>query len=67
MKITFLSDDFPPQSFGGAGISTYELVTYVHLWYVLAQVLSAFILGVSFFFIMKLFIFKRATILPDTL
>ncbi|TSA43819.1 glycosyltransferase family 1 protein [bacterium] len=25
MKITFLSDDFPPRSFGGAGISTYEL------------------------------------------
>lgn len=25
MKIVFLSDDFPPQSFGGAGISTYEL------------------------------------------
>ncbi|HRZ30068.1 MAG TPA: glycosyltransferase family 4 protein [Candidatus Paceibacterota bacterium] len=25
MKIIFLSDDFPPQSFGGAGISTYDL------------------------------------------
>ncbi len=25
MKITFLSDDFPPISFGGAGISTFEL------------------------------------------
>lgn len=25
MKIIFLSDDFPPQSFGGAGISSYEL------------------------------------------
>lgn len=25
MKIVFLSDDFPPQSFGGAGISTYDL------------------------------------------
>lgn len=25
MKILFLSDDFPPASFGGAGISTYEL------------------------------------------
>ncbi|MEK7137939.1 MAG: glycosyltransferase family 4 protein [Patescibacteria group bacterium] len=25
MKIVFLSDDFPPISFGGAGISTYEL------------------------------------------
>ncbi len=25
MKILFLSDDFPPQSFGGAGISTFEL------------------------------------------
>ncbi len=25
MKILFLSDDFPPQSFGGAGISTSEL------------------------------------------
>ncbi|KKQ82694.1 MAG: Glycosyl transferase group 1, partial [Parcubacteria group bacterium GW2011_GWB1_38_8] len=25
MKIVFLSDDFPPESFGGAGISTYEL------------------------------------------
>ena len=25
MKILFLADDFPPQSFGGAGISTYEL------------------------------------------
>lgn len=25
MKIVFLQDDFPPQSFGGAGISTYEL------------------------------------------
>ncbi|KKT79220.1 MAG: Glycosyl transferase group 1 [Parcubacteria group bacterium GW2011_GWF2_44_8b] len=25
MKILFLSDDFPPTSFGGAGISTYEL------------------------------------------
>lgn len=25
MKILFLQDDFPPQSFGGAGISTYEL------------------------------------------
>jgi len=25
MRILFLSDDFPPQSFGGAGISTYEL------------------------------------------
>ena len=25
MKILFLSDDFPPQSFGGAGISTYDL------------------------------------------
>ncbi|MEK7505340.1 MAG: glycosyltransferase family 4 protein [Patescibacteria group bacterium] len=25
MKIVFLSDDFPPTSFGGAGISTYEL------------------------------------------
>lgn len=25
MKIAFLNDDFPPQSFGGAGISTYEL------------------------------------------
>jgi glycosyltransferase involved in cell wall biosynthesis len=24
MKILFLSDDFPPQSFGGAGISTYD-------------------------------------------
>ena len=25
MKILFLQDDFPPQSFGGAGISAYEL------------------------------------------
>lgn len=25
MKIVFLQDDFPPMSFGGAGISTYEL------------------------------------------
>ncbi len=25
MRILFLSDDFPPASFGGAGISTYEL------------------------------------------
>ena len=25
MKILFLADDFPPMSFGGAGISTYEL------------------------------------------
>lgn len=25
MKIIFLSDDFPPQSFGGAGISTFDL------------------------------------------
>ncbi len=25
MKILFLSDDFPPDSFGGAGISTYEI------------------------------------------
>jgi len=25
MKILFLSDDFPPQSFGGAGISTFDL------------------------------------------
>ena len=25
MKILFLQDDFPPQSFGGAGISTYDL------------------------------------------
>lgn len=25
MKIVFLQDDFPPQSFGGAGISTFEL------------------------------------------
>lgn len=25
MKITFLSDDFPPHAFGGAGISTFEL------------------------------------------
>ncbi len=25
MKIVFLQDDFPPQSFGGAGYSTYEL------------------------------------------
>ena len=25
MKIVFLADDFPPTSFGGAGISTYEL------------------------------------------
>ena len=25
MKIVFLSDDFPPQSFGGAGISTHDL------------------------------------------
>jgi glycosyltransferase involved in cell wall biosynthesis len=25
MKIVFLSDDFPPESFGGAGISTHEL------------------------------------------
>jgi len=25
MRILFLQDDFPPQSFGGAGISTYEL------------------------------------------
>lgn len=25
MKVVFLSDDFPPFSFGGAGISTYEL------------------------------------------
>ena len=25
MKVLFLSDDFPPESFGGAGISTYEL------------------------------------------
>src|SRR3989344_6086655 len=25
MKVAFLSDDFPPLSFGGAGISTYEL------------------------------------------
>ena len=25
MRIVFLSDDFPPQSFGGAGISTFEL------------------------------------------
>ncbi len=25
MKILFLQEDFPPQSFGGAGISTYEL------------------------------------------
>lgn len=29
MKIVFLSDDFPPMSFGGAGISTYELATGV--------------------------------------
>lgn len=27
MKILFLTDDFPPQSFGGAGISTHELAT----------------------------------------
>src|SRR3989344_1307317 len=27
MKILFLQDDFPPQSFGGAGISTYELAS----------------------------------------
>lgn len=27
MRILFLSDDFPPQSFGGAGISTYELAS----------------------------------------
>lgn len=25
MKVVFLSDDFPPKSFGGAGISTFEL------------------------------------------
>lgn len=25
MRVLFLSDDFPPESFGGAGISTYEL------------------------------------------
>ncbi|MDO8231948.1 MAG: glycosyltransferase family 4 protein [bacterium] len=25
MRVVFLSDDFPPTSFGGAGISTYEL------------------------------------------
>lgn len=25
MKVVFLSDDFPPSSFGGAGFSTYEL------------------------------------------
>jgi len=25
MKILFLQDDFPPQSFGGAGISTYDI------------------------------------------
>ena len=25
MKVVYLSDDFPPESFGGAGISTYEL------------------------------------------
>lgn len=25
MKIVFLSDDFPPESYGGAGISTFEL------------------------------------------
>lgn len=25
MKVVFLADDFPPASFGGAGISTYEL------------------------------------------
>ena len=30
MKILFLSDDFPPQSFGGAGISTYELAEGMH-------------------------------------
>jgi len=29
MRIVFLSDDFPPQSFGGAGISTYELAAGV--------------------------------------
>ncbi len=29
MKILFLSDDFPPQSFGGAGISTYDLAVGV--------------------------------------
>ena len=25
MKVVILQDDFPPESFGGAGISTYEL------------------------------------------
>ena len=29
MKVVFLSDDFPPTSFGGAGISTYELAAGV--------------------------------------
>ncbi len=29
MKVLFLSDDFPPTSFGGAGISTYELAMAV--------------------------------------
>ncbi len=29
MRIVFLSDDFPPQSFGGAGISTYDLAAGV--------------------------------------
>lgn len=27
MKVLFLADDFPPESFGGAGISTYELAS----------------------------------------
>lgn len=30
MKIVFLSDDFPPNSFGGAGISTFELAEGLH-------------------------------------
>ncbi len=30
MNIVFLSDDFPPISFGGAGISTYELALGMH-------------------------------------
>lgn len=30
MKIVFLQDDFPPSSFGGAGISTYELAVGMH-------------------------------------
>ena len=59
MRILFLSDDFPPQSFGGAGISTYELAKGVkkagHEVYVVTTVRNKSEAGVGEYDGLKIF------------